>query len=58
MRSRLCLLIVATAVLVTGGCANRTESSLGAGMRPAQMTGTTAIDGASSESPRYHRYDP
>ena len=57
MRRPTLLLLVAFGLLA-GGCSRRAESSTGAGMRPAAMTGTSGIDRTSSESPRYHRYDP
>lgn len=58
MRQRPALLLLVAFGLLAGGCSSRAETSTGAGMRPAPMTGNTAIDGNSSESPRYHRYDP
>ena len=57
MRRPTLLLLVAFGLLA-GGCSRRAESSTGAGMRPAAMNGTSGIDRTSSESPRYHRYDP
>lgn len=58
MRRRPTLLVLVAFALLAGGCSARSESSMGAGMRPAPMTGNTAIDGNASESPRYHRFDP
>jgi len=59
MRHRSALILVcALVVLAVGGCAHRGESSRGAGMRPASMTESSGLDRTSSESKRYHQYDP
>ena len=58
MRRRPALLLLVTVALLACGCSSRADTSMGAGMRPAPMTGNTAIDGTTGESPRYHRYDP
>lgn len=52
------ILACALIVLAVAGCAPRAEASMGAGMRPASMTETSGLDGTSSESKRYHQYDP